>query len=840
MVDLTKKKTLGEYETEALANGDTVVARRSTNAVGEKVFLGDIVAGTAASIAEGTSTALKMYSDKALKDAVNTGAIPVGTDTEIETGTDTTAKLYAPDQLNSAINSLIETAVPDGTEAQIIAGTDTTERKFTPADINGAVKDIAIAQYAGRTAMKAITGLTAGDVVYLSEGGRSGTFETLPAGDYSAEIAADPLEGVYVLLGNGQVVKRRLNGYVTPEMFGYLASDTNHDSVFGAFISSTYDSICERPLNFTVTDVFESSLSNKKIDLNGSNFYWNGTADLSNDDRNLGFITVSPESEGNILIEAPTGGLSYMGSSFTTASPELYSIGGYLRISGVTAGDNSTGIYPSIDRICKVVGISGSEIKTDTTFGWNVESGSYSTYSYNPIFNVHVGSFNFHDQQPVTLSANTTSKAPLAERNKAVCALVVRGVINPKVEKIHGNGTKFPLVKFKNCRNIDIDDINCESPDWVGPGEGYSVQVGQSANIKKSNVRGNAVRHVSDFTGSAFATVKNSHGTNGRQNDFITHGAFEHDITYEDCYGSVFAPASAGVADFGNFAHSINVVGGAFDSLFGNSIDVSFSGTKINEMQIQTFASVSLTNNTKVFNFLSAEADAERLGNIQNVLPGFDYGYFVLDESSSLSISNFLSGGSNNRIKDYKTVRLNGNLISLRDVPSSLSLDSNGASLISAISTNMRLRCYGDFKSVDVSSSVFNHDILGTGGNFVFTQNLSGADKTVTISKCKFNLNKNGGTTGTAYSLRENGEAAPVSVKLFITDNDIVNESVNSGISDSANYSVELLRLSKNSKIPALVAISDTARYESGDVETTKGSTGGPAVWDGAAWIDLT
>ena len=49
--------------------------------------------------------------------------------------------------------------------------------------------------------MKAITGLTAGDVVYLSEGGRSGTFETLPAGDYSAEIAADPLEGVYVLLG---------------------------------------------------------------------------------------------------------------------------------------------------------------------------------------------------------------------------------------------------------------------------------------------------------------------------------------------------------------------------------------------------------------------------------------------------------------------------------------------------------------------------------------------------------------------------------------------------------------------------------------------------------------
>lgn len=71
-----------------------------------------------------------------------------------------------------------------------------------------------------RTEMKAITGLTAGDVVNLSEGGRSGPFETLPAGDYSAEITADPLEGVYILLNDGQTLKRRLNGYVTPEMFG--------------------------------------------------------------------------------------------------------------------------------------------------------------------------------------------------------------------------------------------------------------------------------------------------------------------------------------------------------------------------------------------------------------------------------------------------------------------------------------------------------------------------------------------------------------------------------------------------------------------------------------------
>jgi len=211
MVDLTKKKALGEYETGALSGGDTVVTYRSTNAVGEKIFRGDIVAGTAASIADGTSTALKMYSDKELKDSLNTGAIPVGTKAQIITGTDTTAKLYKA------------------------------------ADINGAVKDIAVAQYAGRTAMKAATGLTAGACVYLSDGGRSGLFECL-VGDYSAEVAADTMEGVYVELDGVDasvgVLKRRLNGYVTPEMFGWIGTGDIHGALQSAYAYQSTNTSC--------------------------------------------------------------------------------------------------------------------------------------------------------------------------------------------------------------------------------------------------------------------------------------------------------------------------------------------------------------------------------------------------------------------------------------------------------------------------------------------------------------------------------------------------------------------------------------------------------------------
>lgn len=56
----------------------------------------------------------------------------------------------------------------------------------------------------------------------LSAVGRSGKFETLSAGDYSAEIASDPLGGVYVELNIGQVLRRKFTGKVKAEWFGLI------------------------------------------------------------------------------------------------------------------------------------------------------------------------------------------------------------------------------------------------------------------------------------------------------------------------------------------------------------------------------------------------------------------------------------------------------------------------------------------------------------------------------------------------------------------------------------------------------------------------------------------
>lgn len=107
--------------------------------------------------------------------------------------------------------------------------------------------------------MKASTPTYAGQTCLLSAGWRSGILEYL-VGDYSAEVAADPLEGVYVkvdgVAATVGVRKRRLNGYVTPGMFGAVGSglETSEVQAWINFCNSN-GLIASNDMDVTVGDI---------------------------------------------------------------------------------------------------------------------------------------------------------------------------------------------------------------------------------------------------------------------------------------------------------------------------------------------------------------------------------------------------------------------------------------------------------------------------------------------------------------------------------------------------------------------------------------------------------
>lgn len=81
----------------------------------------------------------------------------------------------------------------------------------------------------------ALTGMSAGQSVNLVAGGRSGIFDVV-AGDFTAKVTADTLNGIYIAMaddptGATKCLVRRLNWFVTPEMFGAIGNGVTDDTI---------------------------------------------------------------------------------------------------------------------------------------------------------------------------------------------------------------------------------------------------------------------------------------------------------------------------------------------------------------------------------------------------------------------------------------------------------------------------------------------------------------------------------------------------------------------------------------------------------------------------------
>lgn len=152
---------------------------------------------------------------------------------------------------------------------------DYTSGASAAADIAGGT----VAQYepSGRTwqvysiaQMEALTPLKEGQAVYLSSGGRSGTFHW-DGSDLSTEVAADTLQGVYIApssdaTGASGAWVRKLDGYVTPEMFGgYIQGAVNFgqtELIDGAYsISSPLEYKSDKNIKGTGKSFYGSVIS---------------------------------------------------------------------------------------------------------------------------------------------------------------------------------------------------------------------------------------------------------------------------------------------------------------------------------------------------------------------------------------------------------------------------------------------------------------------------------------------------------------------------------------------------------------------------------------------------
>lgn len=249
---------------------------------------------------------------------------------------------------------------------------------------------------------------------------------------------------------------------------------------------------------------------------------------------------------------------------------------------------------PACQMATKVISVGTGYIDTEyyTPFDWTkrVWHGTESLWKIQPLENVTIKNINFIDNNP-QVKRTIFEEDTTVNRQKQLSVVGGKYVVNFNVENINVKNNHQQGVITYGCIGVSVKNIDVNEPKYLGSGQGYAVQFKHSYNIVAERIKGYKIRHLVDFTASAFATVLQSYSSHEYNYAFDVHGFCEHDITFKDCTGSL--QISNSVQYFPNLVKNIAFENCDFNSAFINwGENLVFRDSRIVFMGINAVADI--------------------------------------------------------------------------------------------------------------------------------------------------------------------------------------------------------------------------------------------------------
>lgn len=174
-----------------------------------------------------------------------------------------------------------------------------------------------------------------------------------------------------------------------------------------------------------------------------------------------------------------------------------------------------------IDKMLQVTEIiDKTHVRFNYKMGWTLETGRTLTYhKVEPIVDVSVSNMRFIGNQ----EGEETGVEPLAYEY----------AVNCNVSNIQAKYTYWPVILRRHNTGYVTEQCSLHNPiEVVVGGTGYLTQQIHCLYGKVRDCEASNARHLNDFTGSAYCMVENCHCDGDFHGAFVTHGQFEHDLTY--------------------------------------------------------------------------------------------------------------------------------------------------------------------------------------------------------------------------------------------------------------------------------------------------------------------
>ena len=111
--------------------------------------------------------------------------------------------------------------------------------------------------------------------------------------------------------------------------------------------------------------------------------------------------------------------------------------------------------------------------------------------------------------------------------------LALEYAVDCNARELYAYHTYWPVIIRRHNTYYVTEKCSLTNPvEVVVGGTGYLTQQIHCLYGKVRDCVTSNARHLNDFTGSAYCTVENCHGDGDFHGAFVTHGQFEHDLTY--------------------------------------------------------------------------------------------------------------------------------------------------------------------------------------------------------------------------------------------------------------------------------------------------------------------
>jgi len=179
------------------------------------------------------------------------------------------------------------------------------------------------------------------------------------------------------------------------------------------------------------------------------------------------------------------------------------------------------GAEREIDKLLQVTEhIDATHVRVNYKMGWPLEAGRHMTWTrIEPVQDIQVEHMEF--------------RGNLGGEESGVHPLTFQYAVRCNVRDIHACQTYWPVILRQHNTEYVTERCSLKNPiEVVVGGTGYLTQqicclYGQVRDCTVSNAR-----HLNDFTQSAYCMVQNCHGDGDFHGAFVTHGQYEHDLTY--------------------------------------------------------------------------------------------------------------------------------------------------------------------------------------------------------------------------------------------------------------------------------------------------------------------